>query len=80
VAGHDQTYRQPDVSPCTECLLDAQEAAARCRLSVQTIRRMTKSGELAVVKIRRSVRIPESEIIRIMTPNEAWSKRTIPSP
>ena len=44
--------------------LDLKTAAAKCGLSVKTLTRAIKSGELTVAKFGRAIRVPVSELSR----------------
>ena len=56
----------PFTQPCS--LLSVAEVAHRYGVSVRTIRRMIADGELAVVRVRGAIRIPESEVARLTMP------------
>jgi len=49
----------------TQILFKLKEASAALGLSVGMLRKLARSGQLKVVRIGRSVRIPQAEIIRI---------------
>jgi excisionase family DNA binding protein len=53
-----------------EELHSRKEAAGRLKISLPTLDRMIKAGEIGYVKIRRSVRVPRSEVERLMKPAE----------
>ncbi len=46
------------------------EAARRFCVSVRTVRRMVDAKRLRVVHLGRAVRIPISEIVRLLTPHD----------
>jgi excisionase family DNA binding protein len=52
-----------------DVLLTYAVAAEKLSISLATTRRMVRSGELRSVRIRRSVRIPQSELLRYIADN-----------
>ena len=50
----------------TEQLYTTKEIAQRLRLSDQTIRRWITQGKLRAIKAGRNLRIPESEVKRLL--------------
>lgn len=55
----------------TETFYTVQEAADLLKVHYQTVRNWIKSGELRVVKIGRSYRIPKSQIEARLTAQNA---------
>ncbi len=55
---------QPE--PESECLLTRAEAAEKLRISLPTLDRLLRSGELSMRRIRRAVRIPASAVEAIL--------------
>lgn len=53
---------QSPPTPEDELLTD-QAAARRLGVSVATVRRMRRDGELSFVRVRHSVRIPMSDVL-----------------
>ena len=53
-----------------EQLFSRRRVAALFDCSVETIGRKIKAGDLRAVKIRRLVRIPHSEVVRILAGND----------
>ena len=61
VGRHDLVIT-PDPSSVSQPLMTIPEVAEHLRVSTRTVRRMTRSGELEAVKIRRSVRVPATAV------------------
>lgn len=59
-------FLEPEKPEKPEQLLTRQEAAEKLHLSIPTIDRMLRDGELVYRKIRRAVRIPLSEVEAVM--------------
>jgi excisionase family DNA binding protein len=57
--------RTNEVSPATEKLLSPAELADRWSVSVETLKRRRRAGELKTLKLGRAVRFKLSEIIAI---------------
>ena len=53
-------------------LLTVAEAAWRLRVSEKTVRRMIAAGELEAVRIRRSVRVTERGVERLMRAGDVF--------
>ena len=66
----EETNRALAPASMSAKLLTVAEAAWRLSLSEKTIRRMIEAGELAVIRIGRSVRIHPEVIEKIMRQNE----------
>lgn len=58
----------------TEQLYTTKELAQRLRLSDQTIRRWVTQGKLKAIKAGRNLRIPESEVKRMLEDQPASGK------
>lgn len=55
-------------------LISAKEAAARMGLSIMTIRRWISDGKITSAKFGRAVRIPMSEIDRVIEESKVQAK------
>jgi excisionase family DNA binding protein len=53
----------------TECLLTAKQAATYLNVSLKTIRRRIASGEIAIMRIGRAIRIHPKELQRYLSMN-----------
>jgi excisionase family DNA binding protein len=62
--GEAMTPLPPD-PPRPEPLWRIPEVARLTRLSIRTIERMIERGELVTVHIGRSVRVPQSEVVKL---------------
>jgi excisionase family DNA binding protein len=51
-------------------LLTVPEIAEALRVSKMTVYRLINTGEIKVIKVGKAIRIPESELNRIL--NSAW--------
>jgi excisionase family DNA binding protein len=56
--------------PPEDTLFTRQESAARARLSLSTLDRLIKSGDLEVVRIRHSIRIRKSALDALLQGSE----------
>ena len=70
----------PDVTPPLG--LHLKTAAAKCSLSVKTLTRAIKSGELTAAKFGRAIRVPVSELSRwfashFVTPSDNVCKNRV---
>jgi excisionase family DNA binding protein len=74
-SAHDSPHRSFDNRPIfsatrPDYLLTVADVASRLSVSTKTIRRMIARGELAVVRIGRSIRIDPEVIEKIVRQNE----------
>jgi len=57
----------PLSAPVGDVLLNDQATAERLGVSVSTVRRLRRDGELLSVKVRGSVRVPSSAVDRYLS-------------
>jgi excisionase family DNA binding protein len=57
------------ITPADDVLLTDQASADRLGVSLATVRRMRRDGELAFVRVRGAVRVPQSELQSYMAAN-----------
>lgn len=55
-----------DVSGQAEQMNSYRDVAARTTLSIRSVQRLVKSGQLVAVRFGRRVVVPESELLRLI--------------
>ena len=63
----DECEEATRASGCVPCLLTVKNVAKRLQVSERTVHRLIDAGELAVIRIGRSVRITETALHALLT-------------
>jgi excisionase family DNA binding protein len=69
-----RTEREVEVKDSNQDLLQRRQAALRLGISVDSVDRLIRNGELGVVRIGRSVLVPQADVVDLIERRRLFPK------